>query len=104
MKELQEQRDEDLSSESCYFLCYTSKESSDIYFKCGWGDEAIDVQNFAFMLSKINSGDYENNILDVLKLQTGDSADFELFMQLYAKYKANEKLDLVVPPSMAHLK
>ena len=56
------------------------------------------------MLSKINSGDYENNILDVLKLQTGDSADFELFMRLYAKYKANEKLDLVVPPSMAHLK
>tara|TARA_R100000995_G_scaffold59158_1_gene29818 strand:- start:2846 stop:3016 length:171 start_codon:yes stop_codon:yes gene_type:complete len=56
------------------------------------------------MLSKINSGDYENNILDVLKTQTENTSDFELFMKLYLNYKANEKLDLVVPPSMAHLK
>tara|TARA_Y100001970_G_C14219907_1_gene852025 strand:+ start:611 stop:781 length:171 start_codon:yes stop_codon:yes gene_type:complete len=56
------------------------------------------------MLSKINSGDYENNILDILKTQTENTADFELFMRLYANYRANEKSDLVVPPSMAHLK
>jgi len=104
LKESQEQREEGLSSESCYFLCYTDKDSSDIFFKCGWGESAKDVQNFAFMLSKINSGDYENNILDVLKTQTENTSDFELFMKLYLNYKANEKLDLVVPPSMAHLK
>jgi len=104
LKESQEQREEGLSSESCYFLCYTEKDSSDIFFKCGWGESAKDVQNFAFMLSKINSGDYENNILDVLKTQTENTSDFELFMKLYLNFKANEKLDLVVPPSMAHLK
>ncbi len=91
-------------SDSAYFLCWTDKETSDILFKCGWGDSLEDIANFAFMLCKINSGDYESNILEVLKSQTADSKDLEAFMSLYFKYKNNKDSDLVVPPSMVHLK
>jgi hypothetical protein len=91
-------------SDSAYFLCYTDKETGDIFFKCGWADSLQDIQNFAFMMSKINSGDYENNILDVLKSETEKTEDFETFMQMYLKYRASEKNDLVVPPSMVQFK
>tara|TARA_R110000744_G_scaffold20622_1_gene54101 strand:+ start:4976 stop:5146 length:171 start_codon:yes stop_codon:yes gene_type:complete len=56
------------------------------------------------MLSKINSGDYENNILEILKDQTGETEDFETFMKLYLAFKASEKNGLVVPPSMVEFK
>lgn len=91
-------------SDSAYFLCYTDKKTGDIFFKCGWSDSSQDIENFAFMLSKINSGDYENNILEILKDQTGETEDFETFMKLYLAFKASEKNGLVVPPSMVEFK
>ena len=56
------------------------------------------------MLSKINSGDYEENILEVLKSQTADLQDLNAFLELYLNYKNNKDSDLVVAPSMVHLK
>tara|TARA_R110002051_G_C8728747_1_gene497615 strand:- start:553 stop:720 length:168 start_codon:yes stop_codon:yes gene_type:complete len=55
-------------------------------------------------MSKINSGDYENNILDVLKSETEETEDFDTFMQIYLKFRTSEKNDLVVPPSMVQFK
>mgnify|MGYP000008274814 CR=1 FL=1 len=95
---------ENLFSDSAYFICWTDKESKDIFFKCGWGQELEDIANFAFMLYKINNGEYEGNILDVLKRQTQDTNDLSVFMELYLKYKNDKDSDLVVPPSMVHLK
>lgn len=91
-------------SDSAYFLCWTDKETKDIFFKCGWGNTIEDIANFAFMLCKINAGDYEGNILDILKSQTQDEDDLDAFMSLYFKYKSDKHSDLVVPPSMVHLK
>ncbi len=104
MKQSQDTPLESSFSDSAYFLCWTDKETKDIFFKCGWGDTLEDVANFAFMLYKINSGEYENNILDVLKHQTEDTNDLSVFMELYFKYKNDKHSDLVVPPSMVHLK
>ena len=104
MTSSQEIPPENSFSDSAYFLCWTDKETKDIFFKCGWGKTLEDIANFAFMLSKINSGDYEENILEVLKSQTADLQDLNAFLELYLNYKNNKDSDLVVPPSMVHLK
>lgn len=88
--------------ESCYFHCYVDKETGSVLFKCGWGDSSSDLENFAFMMSQINSGEYEDSILEKLHDQAVNIGDEDLaaFMTLYeALMQKPEKSELVIRPT-----
>ena len=88
--------------ESCYFHCYVDKETGSVLFKCGWGDSSSDLENFAFMMSQINSGEYEDSILEKLRDQATNIGDEDLaaFMTLYeALMQKPEKSELVIRPT-----
>ena len=88
--------------ESCYFHCYVDKETGSVLFKCGWGDSSSDLENFAFMMSQINSGEYEDSILEKLRDQATNIGDEDLavFMTLYETLMQKpEKSGLVMRPT-----
>jgi len=93
---------EDSPLESCYFHCYVDKETGNILFKCGWGESSSDLENFAFMMSQINSGEYEDSILEELSRQGSNvgEEDLAIFMTLYRTLMQKpEKSELVIRPT-----
>jgi hypothetical protein len=93
---------EDSPLESCYFHCYVDKETGNILFKCGWGESSSDLENFAFMMSQINSGEYEDSILEELSRQGSNvgEEDLAVFMTLYRTLMQKpEKSELVIRPT-----
>ena len=102
MEYYQHTQPEDSPLESCYFHCYVDKETGSVLFKCGWGDSSSDLENFAFMMSQINSGEYEDSILEKLGDQTTniDDEDLATFMTLYRTLMQKpEKSGLVIRPA-----
>ena len=102
MEYYQHTQPEDSPHESCYFHCYVDKETGSVLFKCGWGDSSSDLENFAFMMSQINSGEYEDSILEKLGDQTAniDDEDLATFMTLYRTLMQKpEKSGLVIRPA-----
>lgn len=102
MEYYQHTQPEDSPLESCYFHCYVDKETGNILFKCGWGDSALDLENFAFMMSQINSGEYEDSILEELNREGSnvDKEDLVTFMTLYRTLMQKpEKSGLVIRPA-----
>lgn len=98
---------EGLLPESCYFTCYVDKETGSVFFKCGWGQDISDIENFAFMLSQINSGQFEGNILEEIKSQCGEngSDDLIIFSDFYNSLNSDlKKSKLVVEPSEVDFK
>ena len=90
---------------SSYFNCYIEQETFDTYFKCGWGNSLEDVAAFASMLYKINSGQYEDEILKEIERQCSRSGNdgeeqFFAFLTFYEECRAkSKKSDLVVRPT-----
>ena len=102
MEYYQHTQPEDSPLESCYFHCYVDKETGNILFKCGWGDSALDLENFAFMMSQINSGEYEDSILEELNREGSnvDKEDLATLMTLYRTLMQKpEKSGLVIRPA-----
>ena len=102
MEYYQHTQPEDSPSESCYFHCYVDKETGNILFKCGWGESSSDLENFAFMMSQINSGEYEDSILEELSRQGSNvgEEDLAIFMTLYRTLMQKpEKSELVIRPT-----
>ncbi len=102
MEYYQHTQPEDSPLESCYFHCYVDKETGNILFKCGWGESSSDLENFAFMMSQINSGEYEDSILEELSRQGSNvgEEDLAIFMTLYRTLMQKpEKSELVIRPT-----
>lgn len=102
MEYYQHTQPEDSPLESCYFHCYVDKETGNILFKCGWGESSSDLENFAFMMSQINSGEYEDSILEELSRQGSNvgEEDLAVFMTLYRTLMQKpEKSELVIRPT-----
>jgi len=99
---------EDLSpDDSCYFTCYVEKETGNIFFRCGWGQDALDIENFAFMLMQINSGQFEESILEEIRSQCEGSGNDDLvaFSTLYSSLNSDlKKSKLVVEPTEVDFK
>ena len=98
---------EDLPLNSCYFTCYEDKETGSVFFKCGWGQDVSDIENFAFMLSQINSGQFEESILEEIKSQCGENGndDLIIFSDFYHSLSLDlKKSKLVVEPSEVDFK
>jgi len=95
---------QDLPSSS-YFTVFVEPETFDIYFKCGWGRSLEDLSSFASLLYKVNSGNYEEEILQEIERQCsrtgGDGEEqFFAFLSFYDQLKLDaKKSDLVVRPS-----
>ena len=107
MEYYQHTQPEDSLYESCYFHCYVDKETGSVLFKCGWGDSSSDLENFAFMMSQINSGEYEDSILEKLSQQgtNVDKEDLAIFMTLYQDLMQKpEKSELVIRPTEVKFK
>ena len=107
MEYYQPTQSEDSPHESCYFHCYVDKETGSVLFKCGWGDSSSDLENFAFMMSQINSGEYEDSILEKLRDQTTNivNEDLVAFMALYESLMQKpEKSELVIRPTDVEFK
>ena len=102
MEYYQHTQPEDSPLESCYFHCYVDKETGNILFKCGWGESSSDLENFAFMMSQINSGEYEDSILEELSRQGSNVGEegLAVFMTLYRTLMQKpEKSELVIRPT-----
>ena len=102
MEYYQHTQPEDSPLESCYFHCYVDKETGNVLFKCGWGESSSDLENFAFMMSQINSGEYEDSILEELSRQGSNvgEEDLAVFMTLYRTLMQKpEKSELVIRPT-----
>ena len=98
---------EGLPLNSCYFTCYVDKETGSVFFKCGWGNEVLDIENFAFMLSQINGGHFEENILEEIRSQCGETGndDLAVFSDFYHSLVSDlKKSKLVVEPSEVDFK
>ena len=98
---------EGLPPNSCYFTCYVDKEAGNVFFKCGWGQDISDIENFAFMLSQINSGQFEGSILEEIKSQCGETGndDLAIFSDFYHSLNSDlKKSKLVVEPSEVDFK
>ena len=93
------------SPSSSYFNVFVEPETFDIYFKCGWGSSLEDLSCFANMLYKVNSGDYEDEILKEIERQCinsgGDGEEqYFAFLTFYEELKRGaKKSDLAVRPT-----
>ena len=92
---------------SCYFTCYVEKETGNVFFRCGWGQDELDIENFAFMLTQINSGQFEESILEEIGSQCEESENNDLvaFSALYDSLSFDlKKSKLVVEPTEVDFK
>ena len=96
---------QDSVSSSSYFTVFVEPETYDIYFKCGWGNSLEDISAFASLLYKVNSGEYETEILKEIERQCsadngGGEDQFLAFLTYYDSFKEESKnCGLVVRPT-----
>ena len=71
------------------------------------GVKIYQIENFAFMLSQINSGQFEGSILEEIKSQCGEAGndDLVIFSDFYRSLNLDlKKSKLVVEPSEVDFK
>jgi hypothetical protein len=87
------------------FIIFCLDETGNIAFEASWGDTAEDIKKFALLLHKINIGEFENMILDQLKIQEKEKGNsnknYNTFNKAYKELK--KPTDLVVDPTNVEL-
>ena len=94
---------------SCYFSSYID-EHGELLFSCGWGEDVVDLKNFAILLHGMFSGQNKDIILNDIRKQCENSQssrdfdDFYAFLQKLDSIVAEDKDDdIVVSPLSINL-
>jgi hypothetical protein len=87
------------------FVIFCVDHDDNIALDLSWGENLIDIKNFAQLLSKITSGDFNSLILQQLKEQSKSINDGNRKYSAFDKeFKSNKSsVDLVVDPTQVEL-
>jgi len=87
------------------FIIFCLDEEGNVAFEAAWGDKDVDIKKFANLLNKINTGQFENMILDQLKQQSktqqNGSKNHSIFNRAYKEL--SKPSNLVVDPTNVEL-
>ena len=70
---------------SCYFSSYID-DNGELLFTAGWGEDPVDLQNFALLLSNISTGKITEQVIEDIKLQCLEAdklKDFIVFEEYF---------------------
>jgi hypothetical protein len=87
------------------FIIFCLDDDDNVAFEVSWGQEIEDIKKFAYLLHKVKSGDFDQMILEQLKLQSkdiqGGSKKYAAFLKSYNEL--DSPLSLVVDPTKVEL-
>jgi len=84
------------------FLIFCLDDEGNVAFEASWGESSEDIQKFAALLHKINTGAFDKMIVEQLKTQSKEKGDLKNYNIFNKAYKINSK-DLVVDPTNVEL-
>ena len=93
---------------SCYFSSYIDS-NGELLFSCGWGEDPVDLKNFAILMHGMLSGENKEGIMQDIKQQcelSGDTEDFKQFQAFFEKLNSisnPSEDDIVVRPLSVNL-
>jgi hypothetical protein len=87
------------------FIIFCLDETGNVALELSWGEKEEDIKKFAALLNKINTGYFNQMIVDQLKeqskTQTNGSKNYSIFNKSYKNL--NKPKNLVVDPTSVEL-
>lgn len=80
---------------SCYFSSYIDN-NGELLFTAGWGEDPVDLQNFALLLSNISTGKITEQVIEDIKLQCLEAdklKEFIAFEEYFRNIQSNSSSD-----------
>jgi len=87
------------------FIIFCLDQDDNIALDISWGESLIDIKNFAQLLSKITSGEFNNLVLEQLKEQSKliDDGNKKYITFDKAFKSSKTPVDLVIDPTQVEL-